>query len=37
MARLILYGGNLIRVINAWAIGVVGYSAGVLDWSAWEG
>ena len=33
VARSKLYGGHLIRAINAWAIGVVRYSAGVLDWS----
>ena len=31
-----LYGGNLIKAINAWAIGVVRYSAGILDWSDQE-
>ena len=36
VARSNLYGRNLIRVINAWALGVVMYmySAGIfLDWS----
>lgn len=33
VARSKLYGGHLMRAINAWAIGVVRYSAGVLDWS----
>ena len=28
-----LYGGNLVKGINTWAIGVVRYSAGVLDWT----
>ena len=27
-----LYAGNLIAGINAWAIGIVRYTAGVLDW-----
>ena len=27
-----MYGGNLIKAINAWTIGVVRYSAGILDW-----
>ena len=36
VARLKLYSGKLIKVINAWAIGVVRYSAGILDWSAQE-
>ena len=33
VAKSKLYGGNLITAINAWAIGVVRYSAGILDWS----
>ena len=33
VAKSKLYGGNLIRAINAWAIGVVRYSAGILEWS----
>ena len=33
LARSKLYAGNLIRGINAWAIGVVRYSAGILDWT----
>ena len=28
-----LYAGNLVKGINAWAIGVVRYSAGILDWT----
>ena len=28
-----LYAGNLVKGINTWAIGVVRYSAGVLDWT----
>ena len=28
-----LYGGHLIRAVNAWAVSVVRYSAGVLEWS----
>ena len=36
VVRLKLYSGNLIRVIDAWAIGVVRYSAGILDWSEQE-
>ena len=31
VVRLNLYSGNLMRVINVWAIGVVRYSAGILD------
>ena len=31
-----LYAGNLIAGINAWAIGVVRYSAGVLGWGKVE-
>ena len=33
VAKSNLYGGNLIKAINAWAIGVVRYSVGILDWS----
>ena len=33
VAKSKLYGGNLIKAINAWAIGVVRYSAGILDCS----
>ena len=28
-----LYGGNLIKAINAWAVSGVRYSAGIIDWS----
>ena len=31
-----LYAGNLISGINAWAIGIVRYTAGVLDWGKGE-
>ena len=31
-----LYAGNLIAGINAWAIGIVRYTAGVLNWGATE-
>ena len=31
-----LYAGNLIAGINAWAIGIVRYTAGVLDWGKTE-
>ena len=33
VAKSKLYGRNLIKAINAWAVGVVRYSAGILDWS----
>merc|ERR1711965_321481 len=36
LARSKLYAGNLIRGINAWAIGVVCYSAGIIDWTEGE-
>ena len=36
LARSKLYAGNLIRGINAWAIGVVRYSAGIIDWTERE-
>ena len=32
-ARSKLHYGDLIRAINAWALSVVRYSAGILDWS----
>ena len=28
-----LYAGNLVNGINAWAVGVIRYSAGILDWT----
>ena len=31
LVRPMLYSGNLVQVINAWAIGVVGYSADILE------
>ena len=31
-----LYAGNLITGINAWAIGIVRYTAGILDWGSTE-
>ena len=31
VAKSKLYGGNLIKAINAWTIGVLRYSAGILD------
>ena len=33
VAKSKLYGGHIIRAINAWAIGVVRYSGGILEWS----
>ena len=33
VAKSKLYSGNFIKAINMWAIGVVRYSAGILDWS----
>ncbi|KXJ06748.1 hypothetical protein AC249_AIPGENE17286, partial [Exaiptasia diaphana] len=33
VAKSKLYGGNLIKAINAWAVSVVRCSAGILDWS----
>ena len=33
LAKSKLYAGNLIRGINAWAVGVVRYSAGIIDWT----
>ena len=31
-----LYAGNLVNGINAWAVGVIRYSAGILDWTCHE-
>lgn len=36
VAKSKLYGGNLIKGVNAWAVAVVRYSAGVLDWKEKE-
>ena len=36
VARSRLYAGNLIKGINAWAVSVVRYSAGVLEWTKKE-
>ena len=33
LCRSRLDGGNLIDGINAWAVGVVHYSAGIVDWT----
>jgi hypothetical protein len=33
LAKSELYAGNMVKGINAWAIGVVRYSAGILDWT----
>lgn len=32
VAKSKLYGGNLIKAVNAWAVAVVRYSAGILEW-----
>ena len=31
-----LNAGNFVRGINAWAVGVIRYSAGILDWTCNE-
>ena len=36
VSKSMLYGGNLIKAINAWAVSVVRYSAGVIEWSKAE-
>ena len=36
VAKSRLYAGNLIKGINVWAVSVVRYSAGVLDWKEKE-
>ena len=36
LLRSELNGGNLIAGINAWAIGIIRYGAGILDWTVGE-
>ena len=36
MCRSKLNGGNLIGLINTWAVGVVRYSTGIVDWTMEE-
>ena len=36
VSKSMLYGGNLIKAINAWVVSVVRYSAGIIDWSKAE-
>jgi hypothetical protein len=33
LAKSKLYAGHLVAGVNAWAVGVVRYSAGILDWT----
>ena len=33
VAKSWLYAGNLIKAINVWAVSVIRYSAGILEWS----
>ena len=33
LAKSKLYAGNIISGINAWAVGVIRYSAGIIDWT----
>ena len=33
VAKSRLYAGNLIKAINVWAVSVIRYSAGILEWS----
>ena len=34
LARSKLYGGNAIKGINSWAVSVIRYTAGIVDWTA---
>ena len=34
LARSKLYGGNAIKGINSWAVSVIRYTAGIIDWAA---
>ena len=36
IAKSNLYSGNVIAAINAWAIGVIRYGAGIIDWTKEE-
>ena len=36
VAQSRLYAGNLLRAVNGWAVSVVRYTAGVLDWQKKE-
>ena len=36
VARSKLYAGNLVKALNVWAVSVVRYTAGVLDWTKRE-
>ena len=36
LARSKLYGGNAIKGINSWAVLVIRYTAGIIDWTAKE-
>ncbi len=36
VARSRLYAGNLVTAVNVWAVSVMRYTAGVLDWRARE-
>ena len=36
VSKSMLYGGNFIKAINAWAVSVVRYSASIIDWSKAE-
>ena len=36
IVRSNLYAGNVISGINAWAIGVVRYGGGIIDWTKEE-
>ena len=36
VAQSRLYAGNLLRAVNGWAVSVMRYTAGVLDWQKKE-
>ena len=36
LAQSKLYGGNAIKGINSWAVSVIHYTAGIIDWTAKE-
>ena len=36
LAQLKLYGGNPIKAINSWAVSVIHYITGIIDWTGKE-
>ena len=36
LVRSKLYGGNVIKGMNSWAVSVIRYTAGIIDWTKRE-